>query len=255
MLRKILLLTRDEIQIYSQQIKLNEIGLSGQMALKKARVLCIGAGGLGSSLLLYLTAAGVGTIGIIDDDIIEPSNLHRQVLYQHAQIGRPKAEMAKQQLNKLNPTIRILAYSERLSIKNAENLFNEYDIIADCSDNFDTRYLINDTSFLMNKPYVFAAVSQFGGQCAIFLAKNSACFRCLFPAVPSLNCFSSCEESGVLGVIPGMFGIIQATEIMKWILKIADTLPHYLFTIDALTMKFQRLHISKNQDCPLCNKL
>jgi adenylyltransferase/sulfurtransferase len=248
-------LTTHEMQRYSQQIKLNNIGPSGQIALKNARVLCVGAGGLGSSLLLYLAAAGIGTIGIIDDDKIELGNLNRQTLYQTAHLGHQKAIIAKQQLTALNPSIHITTYTERLSSKNAESLFQDYDIIADCSDNFETRYLIGDTAFLMNKPCVFAAVSQFKGQCAVFLSKKeSACFRCLFPTIPKINCFTSCEESGVIGVAPGLLGIIQATEIIKSILKIGDILSNRLLIIDILTMQFRAFHMTKNKNCPLCSR-
>lgn len=247
-----MLITSEEISRYSQQLKLQDIGLEGQAKLKNASVLCVGAGGLGSSLLLYLAAAGVGTIGIVDDDYIELSNLQRQVLYQTEHVGKRKAIIAKQQLIALNPNLNIHAYPERLHLKNAEILINQYDIVADCSDNFSTRYLINDMCFYLSKPYVFASISQHKGQCSFFSAEEGPCFRCLFPSIPEEEMIANCNEGGVLGVLPGLMGIIQATEIMKWILKNGKTMLGELLVVDILKMDFQKFHLSKNTECPTC---
>ncbi len=243
-------LTPDEINRYSQQLKLEHIGLEGQLKLKNSRVLCIGAGGLGSSLLFYLTAAGIGKIGIVDHDVVELSNLHRQILYQDSQLGQKKSAVAKQQLSALNPHIDIHAYSEKFNLQNANELINQYDIIADCSDNFATRYLINDICYYLNKPYAFASVSQFEGQCSLFLGKHSPCFRCLFPSTSTMT--PNCSEGGILGVLPGLLGIIQATEIMKYTLNLGNTLAGHLLTIDALNMQFRKFQFTQNTECSLC---
>jgi adenylyltransferase/sulfurtransferase len=245
-------LTLDEMNRYAQQLKLDSIGLEGQLKLKNARVLCVGAGGLGSSLLLYLAAAGIGTIGIVDDEVIELSNLHRQILYQHSHIGNKKAIIAKQQLSLLNPSIDIYAYSERINLNNISELISQYDIVADCSDNFVTRYLINDACFYQNKPYVFASISEFTGQCSLFLGKQSPCFRCLFPYKPIMSTVLDCNAGGVLGVLPGLFGVIQATEIIKWILKLGDTLAGYLLVVDILKMQFRKFHLTQSPECLCC---
>lgn len=248
-----MLITPEEISRYSQQLKLPDVGLVGQAKLKNARVLCIGAGGLGSSLLLYLAAAGVGTIGIVDDDSVELSNLQRQVLYQTEHVGQKKAIIAKQQLMALNPHLNIDAYTERFHLENAAALINSYDIIADCSDNFPTRYLINDIRFSLKKPYVFASISQYKGQCSFFVAEKGPCFRCLFPSISPLEMIPNCSEAGVLGVLPGLLGIIQATEILKWILKNSETMLGELLMIDILKMDFQKFHLSKNPKCRTCS--
>lgn len=245
-------LTGEERLRYAQQLNLSEIGTAGQQKLKSARVLCVGAGGLGSPLLLYLAAAGVGTIGIIDADHIELSNLHRQVLYQTADIGMSKAVLAQQQLLALNPQLSIHAYAESLSVSNAHTLIQAYDIVADCTDNFSTRYVINDICYSLNMPWVFASVAQFSGQCSVFLGASSACFRCLFPTIPAHNPFSNCNADGVIGVIPGLLGMIQATEILKWILKIGKLLVNRLLVIDSLNMDFQHYDLVKNPSCRLC---
>jgi sulfur-carrier protein adenylyltransferase/sulfurtransferase len=242
----------EEINRYSQQLKLDHVGLEGQLKLKNARVLCIGAGGLGSSVLLHLASAGVGTIGIVDNDVVELSNLQRQILYQNSQIGYKKAIIAKQQLFALNPNIDIYAYTERFNINNANELINQYDIIADCSDNFATRYLINDICYLLNKPYAFASIYQFEGQCSLFLSKKTPCFRCLYSLIPIADIAPDCSEGGVLGVLPGLFGVIQATEIIKWILKIGNSLAGHLLSIDILKMQFRTFQILQNPECSLC---
>lgn len=247
-----MLLTPSEFIQYDQQLKLDSIGLEGQIKLKNARVLCIGAGGLGSSLLFYLAAAGVGTIGIIDDDVIELDNLQRQILYQHQHIKYKKCLVAKQQLIALNPNINIHAYDEKFNLENAKKLLEQYDLIADCSDNFATRYLVNDTCFQGNKPFVFASVSHYKGQCSLFLGKKGPCFRCLFPYDPTMDALHDCSDGGVLGVLPGLLGIMQATEIIKWILQLQDLLVGWLLTVDVLKMQFKQYQLTQNPECALC---
>lgn len=241
----------EDLLRYSQQIKLPGIGISGQKKLKEARVLCVGLGGLGSPLLLYLAAAGVGTIGIIDDDVVEISNLHRQIVYRSSQLGEQKAHAAKEQLLALNPTIQVDVYAERLTNKNAAKLISQYDIIADGSDNFDSHFLIHDYCFQLNKTYVYASASQFAGYCAIFDSQQGPCLRCLFPEISSSDC-QNCSDGGVLGVLPGLLGVIQATEIIKWILKLGDSLEKQLLIVDLLTMSFKKIKLSQNPDCKLC---
>lgn len=246
-------ITPDEIERYAQQIKLENIGLSGQTKLKRAKVLCIGAGGLGSSLLLYLAAAGIGKIGIVDHDIVELSNLQRQILYRTSTINQYKAAYAKQQLLDINPNIDCEAYIEKLNIENAHEIINQYDIIADCTDNFATRYLIHDICFKLNKPYVFASIDKYQGQCAVFFGVHHACLRCIFPTAPRLDVFANCNNTGVLGTLPGILGTIQATEILKWVLNIGELLTDSLLVIDMLTLSFKKYNIKRNEDCKLCN--
>lgn len=247
-------LSSDEIMRYAQQIKLPEIGLEGQKKLKQARVLCIGLGGLGSPLLLYLAAAGVGKLGIVDADHVELTNLHRQILYRSQDLNQSKAILAKQQLLALNPSIEVQAYPEKLTPNNVDEFLRQYDIIADGSDNFATRYLIHDSCFKFNKPYVYASAGQFTGYCAIFHANAAAensCLRCLFPNT-TYKSNANCATEGVIGVLPGLLGILQATEIIKWILKIGSSLVKHLLTVDLLTMTFKKIHLHKNPDCQLC---
>jgi len=247
-----MMLTPDEFTRYSQQLKLDHIGLEGQLNLKKASVLCIGAGGLGSSVLLHLASAGIGTIGIIDNDAVELSNLQRQILYMTSHIGFKKATIAKQQLAALNPSIDIHAYTERFNINNASELIKQYDIIADCSDNFATRYLINDVCYYHNKPYVYAGVHQFKGQCSLFQGQKTPCFRCLYSSIPMQYSVPNCSDGGVLGVLPGLLGVIQATEIIKWLLTIGHSLAGHLLSIDSLDMQFLTYKIIQNTECALC---
>lgn len=245
-------LNTDDFNRYTQQLKLHEIGITGQLKLKKARVLCIGAGGLGSPLLLYLAAAGIGTIGIVDHDDVQLSNLHRQVLYKTADIGLKKATIAQERLLDLNLMIHVNAYHERLTPDNATQFIADYDIIADCTDNFDTHYLINDVCFELDKPYVFAAINQFEGQCSLFLGKKSPCYRCLFPSKPAPAMIPNCQEGGVLGVLPGIFGLIQANEIIKKILNLTETLAGKILTIHILTLQFRQFTLTKDAQCSLC---
>ncbi len=246
-------LSSDELLRYSRQINLREIGISGQECLKNARVLCVGLGGLGSSLLIYLAAAGVGQLGLVDSDTVELSNLQRQILYQQSQVSCLKTESASAQILALNSTIQVEAYGERLTEKNAAQLISQYDIVADCSDNFYTNYLIHDVCFSQKKPYVYASVSQFQGHCSLFDGKNKGpCLRCLFPDFPDSNFIPTCNEGGILGVMPGLLGVIQATEVLKWILKIGQSLEKKLFIANLLEMTFREIQLFQNPDCQLC---
>lgn len=235
---------------YLQQIKLAELGIKGQEKLQKASVLCVGAGGIGVTLLSYLAGAGVGHIGIIDDDLIDESNLHRQVLYHEKHIHQSKAIIAKTYLDALNSKIKVDAYAFRLTAENAEHLLGEYDLIADCSDNFYTRYLIHDFCFRLQKPYIYASAYQFQGHCALFYGKESPCLHCLFPTIPKAAI--NCQDGGVLGTLPGLLGILQATEIIKWITGIGVSLLNRLLTIDFLTMELKTIHLAKNSECSFC---
>ncbi|WP_419418467.1 ThiF family adenylyltransferase [Legionella sp. D16C41] len=246
-------LSNMELERYAQQIKLKEIGLTGQEKLKNARVLCIGLGGLGSPLLLYLAAAGVGTIGIVDDDVVEVSNLHRQVLYRTSHVTLPKTSAALAQIIALNPLITVHTYSEKITTDNAAELISQYDIVADGSDNFSTRYLVHDFCFALSRPYVYASAAQFQGHSAVFFGQRGPCLRCLFP-VPANNSkvTLNCNEAGVFGVVPGILGSIQAAEIIKWILKIGNSLERRLLVVDLLTMVFKEIKLVQNPECQLC---
>lgn len=245
-------LSADEIMRYAQQIKLPEIGLDGQKKLKEARVLCIGLGGLGSPLLLYLAAAGVGKLGIVDHDTVDLTNLHRQILYRSQDLGQAKAISAREQLLALNPSIEVNSFTERLTHYNADEFISQYDIIADGSDNFATRYLIHDTCFKLNKPYVYASAGQFQGYCSVFHAnQENPCLRCLFPSATS-HTNDNCATDGVIGVLPGLLGILQAVEIIKWIANRGTGLVKRLLKVDLLAMSFKEIQLRKNPDCQLC---
>ena len=249
-------LSSDEYAHYSRQLSLPEIGPEGQRKLKNARVLVIGAGGLGVPMLQYLAAAGVGTIGIVDFDTVETSNLHRQVLYKTNDVGRPKVEAARDHLKSLNPFVTFQIYPERLSSDNALTLFTEYDIIADGTDNFPTRYLINDASVMLDKPFVQASIFQFTGQLSVFnyLGKNEEPgpnYRDLFPEPPPPGSVPSCAEAGVLGVLPGIIGTLQANEIIKLITNIGDSLSGQLFLFDAKKFTSRKISIAKDPGNPL----
>jgi molybdopterin/thiamine biosynthesis adenylyltransferase/rhodanese-related sulfurtransferase len=244
--------TDNEITQYSRHFTLPQVGRKGQLALKNSRVLCIGAGGLGAPILLYLAAAGVGTIGIVDDDVVDLSNLQRQVLYTQEDIGKPKAEAARKRLKGLNPGIDVTPYVQRLTKENALKIIANYDIVVDGTDNFASRYLINDACFTLNKPNVYGSIFQFEGQCSVFLRDKGPCYRCLFPDVP--NDFApNCAEAGVLGVLPGLLGCIQANEVMKLILGIGQPLIGQLMTVEALSMDVQKFEIEINPSCELCH--
>lgn len=246
-----MLLNPDELTRYTQQIKLPEVGVNGQLQLKNARVLCIGAGGLGSPLLLYLAALGIGTLGIVDHDQVELSNLQRQILYQTQHIGQPKVVVAQQQLTALNRHIAINTYPVRLTKNNAATILSEYDIIADCSDNFATRYLVNDVCRVLAKPLIAAAIQQFAGQCMTFLPR-SACLRCIFPLEPAANCVTNCAEGGVLGLLPAWFGTMQAMEIINIILQLRSIENSKMILFDMLTYSFREWQLSRDSACFFC---
>ncbi|KTD64084.1 HesA/MoeB/ThiF family protein [Legionella spiritensis] len=241
-----------ELIRYSRQMALEEIGFSGQQKLKAARVLCAGLGGLGSPLSLYLAAAGVGTIGLVDGDRVEVGNLHRQILYRSSQVDESKALSAQKQLLSLNPCITVNVYPEKLTADNAVDIIGQYDIIADGTDNFKTRYLIHDVCFQLEKPYVYASVSQFTGYCSIFSGGQGPCLRCVFPQSPQEQATMDCNGNGVLGMLPGMLGIIQATEIMKWLVQAGQSLNNRLLKVDLLNMIFKDIRLARNPDCKLC---
>lgn len=240
--------SNEEKKQYNRHFILDSIGLEGQKKLKKSKVLVIGAGGLGCPILQYLTAAGVGTIGIIDNDTVDQSNLQRQILFTTEDIGKPKALCAAKRLSKLNPFIKFKTYVAFLSSENALDIFPEYDIIVDGSDNFQTRYLTNDAAVLTNKPLVFGAIFKFEGQISVFNYKNGPTYRCLFPTPPSANSIPNCSDVGVLGVLPGIIGCLQANETLKIICEIGEPLTGKLLSMNALTLQQNILKFQKNND-------
>jgi sulfur-carrier protein adenylyltransferase/sulfurtransferase len=249
---EILPLNNDEILRYSRHLIMPEVGMEGQLKLKAARVLLIGTGGLGSPLALYLTAAGVGTLGIVDFDVVDYTNLQRQVIHSTADVGRKKLDSAEDKLRAINPFVNIRKFETRLSSANALELFADFDIIADGTDNFPTRYLVNDACVLTGKPNVYGSIFRFEGQASVFASEEGPCYRCLYPEPPPPGLVPSCAEGGVLGVLPGLVGVIQATEVIKLILGAGDPLIGRLLLIDALGMKFRELRLHKNPDCPVC---
>jgi len=247
-------LSKDEILRYSRHLVMPEVGLQGQERLKQARVLCIGAGGLGSPLTLYLAAAGVGTLGIVDSDVVELSNIQRQTLYATADVGRRKLDAAYERLHQSNPTIEIVLHPLRLSSGNVLDLVRQYDVVADATDNYPTRYLINDACVLTGKPNVYAAVSRFEGQVSVFGSKAGPCYRCLFPEPPPRELVPSCEELGVLAVLPGIIGSLQALEVLKLLLGIGDSLAGRLVLFDGLDLTFRELPVHRSPDCAVCGE-
>ena len=246
-------LTNDEIKRYSRHLIMPEVGVEGQRKLKAAKVLCIGAGGLGSPVAMYLAAAGVGTLGLVDFDVVDFSNLQRQILHGTPDVGRPKLESAKNKLQALNPEVEIRTYEVALSSQNALQLFEPYDVIVDGTDNFPTRYLVNDACVLSgNKPNAYGSIFRFEGQASVFATKDGPCYRCLYPEPPPPGLVPSCAEGGVLGVLPGMIGIIQATETVKLIMGIGEPLIGRFLIYDALRMRFRELKLRKDPDCPVC---
>jgi sulfur-carrier protein adenylyltransferase/sulfurtransferase len=241
-----------EIRHYSRHLILPEVGTLGQKKLKAAKVLTIGAGGLGSPLGLYLAAAGVGTLGMVDFDVVDESNLHRQVLFGRSSVGRPKIQAATERLRDINPHITIVPHETRLDSSNALDLFRDYDIVVDGTDNFPTRYLVNDACVLLGKPNVYGSIFRFDGQASVFFPPHGPCYRCLYPEPPPPGLVPSCAEGGVLGILPGLVGVIQATEVIKLILGKGEPLIGRLLLIDALDMKFRELKLRKNPDCPVC---
>jgi adenylyltransferase/sulfurtransferase len=245
-------LSNDEILRYSRHLIMPEVGMEGQQKLKAAKVLCIGAGGLGSPLALYLTAAGVGTLGIVDFDVVDYTNLQRQIIHSTADVGRKKLDSAGEKLKAINPYINLRTFNTRLTSANALELFREFDIIADGTDNFPTRYLVNDACVLTGKPNVYGSIFRFEGQASVFATEEGPCYRCLYPEPPPPGLVPSCAEGGVLGILPGLVGVIQATETIKLILGQGDPLIGRLLLVDALGMKFRELKLRKSPDCPVC---
>jgi adenylyltransferase/sulfurtransferase len=243
----------EQIRRYSRHIILPEVGGTGQKKLLKSKVLCIGAGGLGAPIIQYLAAAGVGTLGIIDDDIVDLSNLQRQTIH-GGNLGKPKVESAKEFVNKLNPDVEVITYQTRITADNALEIISEYDIIADGSDNFETRYLVNDACVLTGKPLSHGSIFRFEGQVTTIIPHEGPCYRCLFEHAPPPGMVPSCQEAGVLGVLPGIIGVIQATEVVKYLLGIGDLLKGRLIFYDALNMSFEEINIRKNPQCPVCGE-
>jgi len=247
-----LTLSNDEVKRYSRHLIMPEVGVEGQLKLKAGSVLCIGAGGLGSPAALYLAAAGVGRIGIVDFDVVDYSNLQRQVIHSTPDVGRSKLASAKDRLLALNPHITVDTYETALSSKNALDLFKPYDVILDGTDNFPTRYLVNDACVILGKPNTYGSIFRFEGQASVFGTKNGPCYRCLYPEPPPPGLVPSCAEGGVLGVLPGVIGTIQATEAIKLIMGIGEPLIGRFLIYDALRMKFRELKLKKDPDCPVC---
>ncbi|RBQ30463.1 molybdenum cofactor biosynthesis protein MoeB [Arcobacter sp. FW59] len=247
-------LSQEEITRYSRHLILPEVGLEGQLKLKNSKVLVVGTGALGSPVLLYLSAAGVGTIGLIDFDTLDESNLQRQIIHSTKFIGKSKISSANNRINEINPNINVVAINEKLTSQNAIDIIKDFDIVVDGTDNFQTRYLINDTCVMLNKPFVYGAIFRFEGQTTVFNSNNSACYRCIFPTPPKAGQVPSCSEAGVLGVLPGIIGTIQANETIKLILGIGDSLKNRLLSLNALKMEFKEYKIAKDEDCPVCGK-
>jgi adenylyltransferase/sulfurtransferase len=245
-------LTRDDVQRYSRHLILPEVGVDGQRKLKAAKVLCVGAGGLGSPAALYLAAAGVGTLGLVDFDVVDVTNLQRQVLYSTLDVGRRKLEAASERLTGLNPDLNVVTHETRLTSANAIDLLRQYDVIVDGADNFPTRYLVNDACVLTGKPNAYGSIFRFEGQASVFATPDGPCYRCLYPEPPPPGLVPSCAEGGVLGVLPGIVGTIQATEALKLILGSGKTLAGRLLLLDALTMEFRTVKARRDPSCPVC---
>ena len=245
-------LTSDEYQRYSRHLILPEVGLEGQKRLKAGRVLCVGAGGLGSPAALYLAAAGVGTLGVIDFDAVDASNLQRQIIHSTRDIGRSKLDSARDRLVALNPYMKVETYEAALTSKNALEILREYDVILDGTDNFATRYLVNDACVILGKPNAYGSIFRFEGQASVFATKNGPCYRCLYPEPPPAGLVPSCAEGGVLGVLPGVIGTIQATETLKLLLGSGTSLIGRLLLYDAWNMRFRELKLRRDPECPVC---
>jgi molybdopterin/thiamine biosynthesis adenylyltransferase/rhodanese-related sulfurtransferase len=245
-------LSNEEIFRYSRHLILPEVGLEGQKKLKRARVLLVGVGGLGSPAALYLAAAGVGTLGLVDFDVVDATNLQRQVLHGTSSVGKRKLDSARERIEDLNPNVHVEAHETSLTSRNALEIISTYDIVIDGTDNFQTRYLVNDACVLLDKPNVYGSIYRFEGQASVFATKDAPCYRCLFREPPPPGLVPSCAEGGVLGVLPGIIGTIQTTEALKIILGIGETLEGRLLLVDALRMKFRTLNLRKDPTCPAC---
>ena len=246
-------LSNNEIARYSRHLLLPEVGMEGQQKLKAARVLCVGTGGLGAPLAFYLAAAGIGTLGLVDFDVVDESNLQRQIIHSTADVGRPKIDSAADKLQALNPHMKIVKHETMLTSQNALEIIKDYDIVADGTDNFPTRYLVNDACVLSgHKPNAYASIFRFEGQASVFATEDGPCYRCLYPEPPPPGLVPSCAEGGVLGILPGLLGVIQATEVIKLILGKGESLIGRLLLVDSLAMRFRELKLRKNPDCPVC---
>ncbi len=245
-------LSNDEVLRYSRHLIMPEVGMDGQLKLKAAKVLCVGAGGLGSPLALYLAAAGVGALGVVDFDVVDFTNLQRQIIHTTADVGRKKLDSAADKLLAINPNVNVVKFDTRLSSANALELFRDFDMVVDGTDNFPTRYLVNDACVLTGKPNVYGSIFRFEGQVSIFATKEGPCYRCLYPEPPPPGLVPSCAEGGVLGILPGLVGVMQATEAIKLILGTGEPLIGRLLLVDALAMRFRELKLRKNPDCPAC---
>jgi molybdopterin/thiamine biosynthesis adenylyltransferase/rhodanese-related sulfurtransferase len=245
-------LSNEEIARYSRHLILPEVGMEGQQKLKAAKVLCVGTGGLGSPLAFYLAAAGIGTLGLVDFDVVDSSNLQRQIIHSTKDVGRPKIDSAAEKLTALNPFMKIVKHETMLTSQNALQIIRDYDIVADGTDNFPTRYLVNDACVLTGKPNAYGSIFRFEGQASVFATEQGPCYRCLYPEPPPPGLVPSCAEGGVLGILPGLVGIIQATEVIKFILGKGEPLIGRLLLVNALDMRFRELKLRKNPDCPVC---
>src|SRR5246127_1647523 len=247
-----LALSKEEVLRYSRHLIMPEVGMDGQLKLKAAKVLCIGTGGLGAPLGQYLAAAGVGRIGLVDFDKVDLTNLQRQILFSTNDVGRPKIEAAAERLRGLNPDIRIDTFETMLTSENALDILKGYDIVVDGTDNFPTRYLVNDACVLLGLPNVYGSIFRFEGQATVFATQDGPCYRCLYPEPPPPGLVPSCAEGGVLGILPGTIGVMQATEVIKLILGIGEPLIGRLVLYDALAMRFRELKLRRNPECPVC---
>ena len=247
-------LTVDEVRRYSRHLIIPDVGKTGQRRLKNAKVLVVGAGGLGSPALLYLAAAGVGTLGVIDFDVVDESNLQRQIIHGQSDIGRPKAVSAMESIREVNPLVNVVLHEERLDSDNAMRIFEPYDLIVDGTDNFATRYLVNDACVLLGKPYVWGSIYRFDGQASVFWAEHGPCYRCLYPEPPPPGMVPSCAEGGVLGVLCASIGSIQVNEAIKLITGIGEPLVGRLMIYDALDMTYRPVKVRKDPECPVCGK-
>lgn len=245
-------LSVEEVRRYSRHLIIPDVGMTGQRRLKNARVLCVGAGGLGSPALMYLAAAGVGTLGIVEFDVVDESNLQRQIIHGQSDIGRSKAESARDSVLEINPYVTVNLHELRLDSSNVMELFAQYDLIVDGTDNFATRYLVNDACVLLNKPYVWGSIYRFDGQASVFWAEHGPCYRCLYPEPPPPGMVPSCAEGGVLGVLCASIGSIQVTEAIKLITGVGDTLLGRLMVYDALEMEYRQVKIRKDPNCAVC---
>jgi len=247
-------LSVDEVKRYSRHLIIPEVGMAGQKRLKNARVLAVGAGGLGSPTLVYLAAAGVGTLGIVEFDVVDESNLQRQIIHGHSDIGRSKAESARDSVKEINPYVDVVLHEERLDSTNILEIFAQYDLIVDGTDNFATRYLVNDAAVLLGKPYVWGSIYRFDGQISVFWAEHGPCYRCLYPEPPPPGMVPSCAEGGVLGVMAGTIGTLQVNEAIKLLTGVGEPLVGTLMVYDALESSFRRVRVRKDPDCAVCGE-